>query len=135
MTPSSKVVARLYTAVFAALLCVGCTQRLGDFTLISTKNVDLSDASIDVKTGRRVTGEDCRYIALFIPLGAPSIKEAVDDALEKGNGNLLVDQVTFVRSWYVPLIVGESCYVAEGTAVEAIARGRTDDAGTKTSQK
>ncbi len=135
MTPSCKVAARLYTAAFAALLCVGCTQRLGDFTLISTKNVDLSDASIDVKTGRRVTGEDCRYIALFIPLGVPSVKEAVDDALEKGNGNLLVDQVTSVRSWYVPLIVGESCYVAEGTAVEAIARARPENSAKQTSQK
>jgi hypothetical protein len=131
MTPSYKGTARLSAVALAALLCIGCTQRLGDFTLISTKNVDLSDASIDVKKGRRVTGEDCRFIALFIPLGEPSIKEAVDDALEKGNGNLLVDQVTFVRSWYVPLIVGESCYVAEGTAVHVIARARTDNSASK----
>lgn len=135
MTPSCKGSARLPAVAFAALLCVGCTGRLGDFTLISTKNVDLSDASIDVKAGRRVTGEDCRYIALFIPLGAPSIKEAVDDALENGNGNLLVDEVTFVRSWYLPLVVGENCYIAEGTAVEVIARAPTDTSGKQTSQK
>jgi hypothetical protein len=105
-------------AVVIILLCCwfsGCTQRVGDFTLVSTKNIDLSNAHLDVREGKRTQGEDCRFIVLFIPLGLPHVQQAVDDALAKGNGNVMVDQVTYRREWW--FIVGQSCFVVEGTVL------------------
>jgi len=105
-------------AMFIILLCYwfsGCTMRVGDFTLVSTKNIDLSNASLDIREGKRTKGEDCAFIFLFIPLGLPSVKQAVDDALTNGNGNIMVDQVTYTRSWW--FIIGQSCYVVEGTVL------------------
>jgi hypothetical protein len=88
----------------------GCVWRLGDFTAVSTKNVPVTyDASTTV------TGRDCRYRVLLIPLGWPNLKEAVDDAIGS-RGNALVNQVTYVTNWDV-LLVGQSCFEVKGDVV------------------
>lgn len=117
--PCSKFLLACAVVATASLLS-GCTTRLGNFTLISTKNVDLSDASIDPKGGKRVTEDDCAPIILIFPIGRPDLKEAVDNALEEGRGNLMVDQVSYYRRWYVPPIFGMRCMVAEGTVVDVV---------------
>lgn len=107
---------RALIVLFAVILCAGCTTRVGDFTLASTKNVDLGNAQLDVKKGKRVSGEDCKFMFLFIPIGIPSVREAVDDALTKGGGNVMVDQVTYMRGWW--FIIGQNCFVVEGTVLD-----------------
>ena len=57
----------------AAASMTGCTQRIGDFTIISSKNVNVS-----ANRGDRVKGESCVYIILGIPTGVPDLKSAVD---------------------------------------------------------
>lgn len=121
--PCRKVV--LVSALVASVVAgSGCTARVGNFTLISTKNVDLSDASIDTKHGKRITEDDCAPVVLIFPIGRPDLKEAVDNALEEGRGNLMVDQVSYYRSWYIPLIFGLRCMVAEGTVVDVVSMSR-----------
>jgi hypothetical protein len=44
---------------FLILFLSGCTQRLTDFTIIRTKNVNVA-----VVKGERVKGEDCAYLLL-----------------------------------------------------------------------
>lgn len=92
------------------LTAEGCTTRLGDFTMLSTKNVDVSG----VKQGDRQSGEDCVNHILLIPLGQPDMKNAIDRALEKGKGDILIDSVFSTKGWSAVLF-GESCYVVEGT--------------------
>ena len=47
------------------------------------------------------------YIILFIPMGIPNIKEAVDRALEKvPEAIALVDTALYNKSGYIPLIFG-----------------------------
>lgn len=106
--------------LLAGLLLSGCTERLADFTMISTKNVDLSKAQVNAGEGNRVTEDDCRPIILVFPVGRPDLKEAVDSALEEGRGNLMIDLVAYWRWWYVPPIFGLRCMVAEGTVVNVI---------------
>ena len=88
-----------------------CTTRLTDYTILNTKNFTLPK---NVKLGKRATGEDCKLVILFWPLGTPSLKEAVDKALEKGNGDILVDAVVYseTRSY---LVVSQLCWVVTGT--------------------
>lgn len=95
----------------------GCVDmRVGDLTMVSTKNVDLSDTQLDAKQGKRVTGENCKWSVLGIPLGQPDLKDAVDNALENGQSNMLVDEVTRVKASSF-IVAGKACYVVEGTAV------------------
>ena len=105
--------------MFIFLCCVfltGCVTRLVDFTLISTKNVDLSRGA-DFKRGQsRVEAEDKVLIILFIPTGTPNIKQAIDKAIQSVPGAIaLLDGVVSVKGWWIPYIYGENSYVVEGT--------------------
>jgi hypothetical protein len=94
-------------------MLVGCSTRLGDFTVLSTKNVDVSG----VKPGDRFSGEDCVSILLypFIPLGTVDWKNAMDQALERGKGDIMIDTVLTLKSWAYPYIYGQNCILVEGT--------------------
>jgi hypothetical protein len=96
-------------------MVAGCSQRLIDFTIISSKNVDLSRAAGFKRGDARVDGKDTAYIVLFIPTGVPHIKYAVDNAIDKVPGCVaLVDGV--VRSTYwTALVFGANSVVVEGT--------------------
>lgn len=68
----------LSIALFAIILSGCVTTRIGDFTAISTKNVDIDD-----------------YIVLgrFKSDRKGDIKSCVDDCLEKGGGNIIINAV------------------------------------------
>jgi len=102
---------RLAVVLTAAALS-GCVARLADFTALSTKN-----ANIPGERGARVRGEDLTPIIIFFPAGQASIKTAVDRAIEKGGGDLLVDGVVTRECWYIPFLYGECGFVVEGTPV------------------
>ena len=119
MIPMNSISSRCMLVALIVLACClsGCSIRVADLTLVSTKNVDLSDVKIDMRQGKRVTGEDCAVILLgLIPLGVPNLEEAVDNALEKGNGNIMVDQVTHLSGFYY-ILAAHQCIEVEGTVV------------------
>ena len=111
MTPMSR--SALAFTLGASLLAAGCSVRVADLTLVSTKNIDLSQARLDVREGKRFTGEDCRFF------GLPNLEEAIDEALEKGRGNILVDQVTYQKIKFL-----QSCIEVEGTVLSTSAGQR-----------
>jgi hypothetical protein len=99
------------------LLCgSGCSSRLGDFTVLLSKNVNLADFSTVSGTGgERVRGEDVMTIVLFVnnkPMG-PNMKEAVDSALEGGNAYMLSDAVLKYEYFYA-VVFAQGKYVVEG---------------------
>src|SRR3989338_8323610 len=109
---------RLIVRTLVVLSCIfvtGCATRLVDFTLISTKNVDLTRGA-DFKRGQsRVQAEDRVSIIMFIPTGTPNIKQAIDRAIESVPGAVaLLDGVITEKGWWIPYIYGESSYVVEG---------------------
>jgi hypothetical protein len=67
----------------------GCAQRIGDFTIVSTKNYEASKKF--VKVGRFVGKDEVFFF--IIPFGIPNIKNACDKAIEAGNGVYLTDAV------------------------------------------
>ncbi|MDA8485871.1 hypothetical protein NNO07_22620 [Pseudomonas resinovorans] len=82
----------------AALTMTGCTNRIADLTVASTKNFNMNSTALE--TGRRVEGNDTIAVVL-IPLGEPNIKEAIDRAVERercavGLSNVVIDQEFFV---------------------------------------
>ena len=60
-------------------------------------------------------GEDC-VVIFIIPWGVPNLEKAVDQALQKGNGNVMVDQVSYSKIFSLVLI-GQHCLEVEGTVL------------------
>lgn len=103
----------LLVTLFAA---TGCSTRLVDFTMISTKNVDWSKAATFTRGDSRVVGDDLVHTIVIIPTGISTMKEAIDRAIEATPGAVaLVDGVVYQKAYYIPLIYGQSGYVVEGT--------------------
>lgn len=78
-----------------ALIMSGCTVRVADLTVGSTKNFDLNSGQL-VK-GERVTAEDS-YPVIIFPFGIPNVKTAMDKAIETnkcavGLSDLVVSQL------------------------------------------
>ena len=95
-----------------------CSQRLIDFTLISSKNIEFSQFPNYKRGNTRAVGMDARKIIVVIPLGKPSGKEALDNAIESIPGCVaLVDGVMSSKWWYIPYIYGKSWYIIEGTPI------------------
>jgi hypothetical protein len=104
--------------VFISLLAVilsGCTTitRIGDFTIVSSKNIDLTRGA-DFKRGtNRVKGEDIVVIA-FTP-ATPNMKTAIDRAIESVPGAVaLLDGVVSQRQ-SVYFFYSKMGYIVEGT--------------------
>lgn len=70
------VIAIMLGAVFSS----GCTMRVADMTVGSTKNYNINSAQF-VK-GDRVKGED-KYPVIIFPIGIPNVKTAMDNAIEQ----------------------------------------------------
>lgn len=108
---------RFFKLFVVGLILVGmsaCTHRLVDFTIISSKNVDLSKAATFKRGNQRVEGVDKAYIIIFIPTGFPEVKQAVDNAIEKVPGCVaLVDGVISQTAWY--FLIGYNGINVEGT--------------------
>ena len=110
----------------ASLSLSGCVTRIMDFTVISSKNVDIPGTR-----GEKVEGEDMKSIVIVFPTGQPNIKEAVDRALEKGNGDVLLDGVIYAKSWYIPYVYGQTGFVVDGTAMRTSRAGVAPAASVK----
>jgi len=98
-----------------AIIISGCSYRVLDFTLVSTKNIDLSKASSFERGKQRVEGLDKVHLILTIPTGRPNLKEAVDRAIETTPGCIaLVDGVIYSKFW-TAILYGQTSYLVEGT--------------------
>lgn len=66
--------------VLGSLLLSGCTVRVADLTVASTKNYNLNSSKF--LKGKRVMAEDSYPVILF-PMGIPNVKTAADRAIEQ----------------------------------------------------
>ena len=114
-----EVVAMALAAAFLGG-AAGCASR-GDFTALSSKNVNLSNFKVDrSKAKGRAQGQDCQHIIILIPTsGPPTLDEAIDRALESKQANLLLDAVVNWDYFYIPYIYGRTCWRAEGEAYDS----------------
>lgn len=97
----------LFVLLAAALVAFSsCSQRLIDFTVISSKNTGFT-----AEDAKRTEGKSMKILALGV-----NIKDAIDDALQNaGRGyDMLIDGV--VRAKQYPFYGG---YIVEGSAVKS----------------
>ncbi len=113
MKPNLKV---LVSALAFTLLLTGCSRRLIDYTVISSKNVrlDLPDGA----SGPRAEGKHSCPIIIFIPVCRANVKEATDRAIESAGSqyDALIDGV--VSSYFYYFIFGVSGVKVEGTPID-----------------
>jgi hypothetical protein len=101
--------------IFAYLLLSGCANRIGDFTMVSSKNVDLTKGADFKRSLQRVKAEDTVPIILGIPIGLPNMKTALDHAIEQTPGAVaLTDSVITQKSFSI-ILFGQMGYEVEGT--------------------
>lgn len=103
-------VTTIFLLVATSVTLGACTQRLGDFTALSSKNVPLK-----YETSTVAEGADCRWNILGFPLGFPNLKEATDKAIGS-RGNALVNEVTYQTGW-TAVLFGQSCFKVKGDVV------------------
>lgn len=106
------------TLIIMSLLISGCAHRIGDFTVASTKNMDIKDSLHKVDYTTRLVGKDTKHVIFFFPTGIPNMKEAMDNAIEKTPNAVGLSNVTVkLGNWYIPLLYGQHYYEIEGNPI------------------
>lgn len=103
----------LAIALGTTIFLSGCTTRVTDFTLSSTKNYNLNSNKF-IK-GKRVTGEHTVPVVI-IPLGSPDVKTATDKAIEPNKCAVALSDVV-VNMVNRSFIIGSVGYSVEGTEI------------------
>lgn len=106
----------LFLSLITITFITGCTQRVTDFTVISTKNVDFSSSKLK-RASERIEGKDEHYfILMIIPTRGPiTLKQAIDNTIEKVPGAVaLVDGVIYKKNW-AWIILSYDAYIITGT--------------------
>jgi hypothetical protein len=112
----SKVLV-LSVVIAATGLLTNCKTRMIDFTIISTKNVDISEMAKYKRGTTRIEGIDNAWMILFIPTGAPTMKQAIDNAIQKVPGAVaLVDGVVY-QDFLHAILIARFGFIVEGTPV------------------
>lgn len=109
----------LSIALITALIS-GCSTstRIGDFTVASTKNMNVKEATHNVDYKTRLVGADTKEAFFIFPAGIPDMKEAMDNAIEKQPGAVGMSNVTVkFNRFIIPFIYESKTYEIEGNPV------------------
>jgi hypothetical protein len=119
--PSTRTVVAFVLASTVAAALGGCTLRLADLTVVSTRSLPLDRKDLDgLPRTPGVRGEDTAFW-FVVPLeefgiGVPHLGDAVDEALQKGGGDVMTDAVVHYSSYWLVLF-GWSSISVEGDVV------------------
>jgi len=99
---------KLFMFLATIVLLSSCSYRTLDFTVISSKALQIG---IDKTTGKTVEGKSMGFLGF-----GTSIKNAVDEAIEKGGAgcDMIVDGVIYLKD-----AVFVSGYIVKGTAINS----------------
>ena len=109
------------------LFVVGCSTRMGDFTILSSKNVDIGGK---YKKLERHSGSDITPYILFFPIGEPNLEEAVDECLEIGQGDLLTNVLVETSSWWA-ILYGQQIITVTGDVWEKASMSELNEKSTE----
>jgi hypothetical protein len=109
----------LTVALAFTVFLTSCATRIGDFTLMSSKNVDLSALGSFQRSGKNVKGRDMKVsMILFFPLNPKyDMKKALDSALSKILGAQEIVDVRIDMQKIPLLLVTLEGYVVSGSVL------------------
>ena len=101
----NKKIISIVAIIVLGLLSSACTTHHGNFTILTTKNVEMSRVDIQqIKVTRDVSASKGRFKLLFIPFGSsPTIEDAVNACLKKGEGDFMISTKVNHTKWSVIL--------------------------------
>lgn len=104
---------KILAVVLGVFLLSGCSIRVADLTVGSTKNYNINGNKF--LTGQRVMAEDS-YPVIIFPMGIPNMKTAIDKAIEKdqcavGLSNVVITQLNH------SFLIGKIGVRAEGNLI------------------
>jgi len=94
--------------------------REGDFTLLSTQNVDLKRVMLarEQQNPQPTAGKDVQHWILIFPVSSPAnLEEAVDDTLQRGRGDCMTDAVIYSYGWHI-ILYGQSGWKVKGKVLD-----------------
>lgn len=92
-----------------------CTQRLWDFTLVSTDNFDIGDLQRVQLDTNSTEGIDKMQIFCLVPVGSYSLEDAIQNAIDSiPNCVALYDVSVKEKFWWIPYIYGRAKLIVEG---------------------
>ena len=92
-----------------------CSEHVANLSVVSTKNVDITGIDFSKLPQKPVKADDKKFYFLIFPSGMSIISKVVDNALEKGNGDLLINSSLSYKRWW--FIIGQQGYEIVGTVV------------------
>jgi hypothetical protein len=108
--------------ILCALICcfVGCSVNHGNFTVASNKVFRLSQFEMEkANRTKGVEGESVQHTIFIFPVGTnPTIEGAMDDAMLKGNGDVMTDVNISLWSFYIPYLYGQTGWSVKGDVVK-----------------
>ena len=102
--------------VFCAIaMLTGCVMKRGDLSIAGVKKIDPSMQGFE-KIADNITGRSVQRIIIIFGIDRqPTISNAVKDALEKVNGDIMTDVQIHYKWWAIPLIYGEGYFEVKGS--------------------
>lgn len=102
------------------LSATACVVRQGTFPVISNKLVNTADFRVgQAERVKGVEGRDVSHFITYIPTGGPATLEgALDDALEKGGGDVMTDAVVTYWFWVIPYVYAQAGWSVKGDVVK-----------------
>jgi hypothetical protein len=107
--------------IFALFIFIlpSCTFNHGNFTVLSNKIVDTQHFNLGQSTRKRkVQGKDISHTIIFFPTKIPKLSEALNNAFEKSDTDLMTDVNISRTWWYIPYIYGQEAWIVTGDAIK-----------------
>lgn len=103
--------------IMACLWLSACSYHMADLSIVSNKNVNLENVDLDrLPQVKNVSGKDTAFVIGLIPLGTPHIQDAINDAMTRGDGDLMIDTSVYMRTFW--FFVGMNQYEVKGTVIK-----------------
>jgi hypothetical protein len=101
----------------ATLLITGCADTIAKLTIVSTKTADFSQPH--QRAASQASASDGRLWITILPLGGvPSMDKAINNLLEKYNGDYVTDAEVIEEGWTL-LILSHGAITVRGDVWKA----------------
>jgi hypothetical protein len=109
----------LASFVLLSVLFAGCTQYMGSFTALSTYDFDTSHVDRAHLVKRNIDETVTVPTILFVPLGKPTLDDAVSEVLSRTGGDFLTNARVYSYFWSA-IVFGKMGFTVKADAYKTL---------------